>query len=558
MAAEQQLLAGKAAEDSDPLQALVAYARALELAPDHPVALPAAVAILERTRTSEHKPALAQLIRRCLNSPLGNKEALAAPACRQLKLKYGIPGRRADLPLADLAADQLLLAYLCWTINADAEFEPVLVRLRQALARALDGQEVDFEIANLAAAMALQAFNNEYVWPLGADEAARLHALRAEWQAEPTAAMMQPNWLLLYGLYAPLGSLPGAEALAERPLEAWPRTLQAVVARTLLEQLEEARLRSSITPLTPITDGVSDKVRRMYEANPYPRWLSLTHGPPVDIRAVLRRKFPHMAPLPNAEGPLRVLMPGAGTGRHALLVAARYRDAAVTAVDLSLASLAYGKRMAARFGLDTIAFHQGDILRLGGLSEIYDLIECIGVLHHMAEPEAGFESLLRCLRTGGAIQVMVYASSHRESIIAYRKALGDRAPPEDVVAIRALRQRIIAGNGDVADLQSLTRRPDFYATSGFRDLLLHVQEVSFTLARLRRMVEAAGADFLGFEFTSGRVMQMFHDGEAQRLYRQAYPDETTLSDLSNWECLEDRHPGLFNNYCFWCQKPGGV
>ena len=72
------------------------------------------------------------------------------------------------------------------------------------------------------------------------------------------------------------------------------------------------------------------------------------------------------------------------------------------------------------------------------------------------------------------------------------------------------------------------------------------------------MVEAAGVDFLGFEFTSGRVMRMFDDGEAQRLYREAYPDEATLSDLDNWERLEDRHPGLFNNYFFWCQKPGGV
>ena len=103
----------------------------------------------------------------------------------------------------------------------------------------------------------------------------------------------------------------------------------------------------------------------------------------------------------------------------------------------------------------------------------------------------------------------------------------------------------------------MTNRPDFYSTSAFHDLLLDVQEVSFTLARVRRMVERAGAAFLGFEFTTGRVMEMTQEGQAQRLYRQTYPGEETLSDLSNWESLEAEHTRLFNNYFFWCQKPSG-
>ncbi len=555
MAAQQQVLAGKAVEKSDPLKALVAYARALELAPEHRVALSSAVAILERTKTSTYKPALAELIQRCLRSSLGNKEALAAPACRQLKLKYHLPGWPADRSLRDLSKDQLLLSYLCWAINANAEFELFLVRLRRELALALDKPEAAFEIANLAAAMALQAFNNEYVWPLTEEERARLDGLQAEWQASPETVVEKPNQLLLYALYAPLQSLPHAEDLGERPIQAWPPTVQAVVARTLLEPLQEERLKPTITPLTTISDGVSSKVRQMYEANPYPRWVSLALGPVVDIRMDLRHKFPPLEPIPESEGPLRVLMPGAGTGRHALLVASRYRNVQVTAIDLSLASLAYGKRMAARQGIDNIAFHQGDILQLGQLGEGYDLIECIGVLHHMEDPERGFENLMRCLRPGGAIQVMLYARSHREQVIAFRKALGDKGRSTDIESVRALRQEIMRGDGAFADLRAMTNRPDFYSTSAFHDLLLHVQEVSFTVSRVRRMVETAGATFVGFEFTTGRVMEMTHESKAQRLYRQAYPGEVTLSDLSNWESLEAKHPRLFNNYFFWCQKP---
>lgn len=68
-------------------------------------------------------------------------------------------------------------------------------------------------------------------------------------------------------------------------------------------------------------------------------------------------------------------------------------------------------------------------------------------------------------------------------------------------------------------------------------------------------VALSSAAFLGFEFTTGRVMEMTQESQAQRLYRQAYPGEATLSDLSNWESLEAERPRLFNNYLFWCQKP---
>ena len=173
----------------------------------------------------------------------------------------------------------------------------------------------------------------------------------------------------------------------------------------------------------------------------------------------------------------------------------------------------------------------------------------------MEDPERGFENLMRCLRPGGVIQVMLYARSHREQIIAFRKTLGDKGRSMDIESVRALRQEIMRGDGAVADLRAMTNRPDFYSTSAFHDLLLHVQEVSFTVSRVRRMVETTNANFVGFEFTTGRVMEMVHESEAQRLYRQAYPDEATQSDLSNWESLEKEHPRLFSNYYFWCQKP---
>ena len=121
--------------------------------------------------------------------------------------------------------------------------------------------------------------------------------------------------------------------------------------------------------------------------------------------------------------------------------------------------------------------------------------------------------------------------------------------------IRQVRARIVRGDGDLAEFVGLARRPDFHTASGFRDLILHVQESPFTIARVRKMVESTELKFIGFEFTTGRIMQMFAEGEAQRRYRETYSGDVTLSNLANWEKLERNHENLFPNYFFWCQKP---
>lgn len=54
-----------------------------------------------------------------------------------------------------------------------------------------------------------------------------------------------------------------------------------------------------------------------------------------------------------------------------------------------------------------VELHRGDLVTadLGA----FDLVYCIGVLHHLADPDAGFRSLLRHTRPGGRFHAWVYA-----------------------------------------------------------------------------------------------------------------------------------------------------
>ena len=103
-----------------------------------------------------------------------------------------------------------------------------------------------------------------------------------------------------------------------------------------------------------------------------------------------------------------VLDAGCGNGRHAYY-AGHYGAREVVAMDLSDAvETAY-----ANLGkMPNVHVVQGDIYHPpfarpddGGP---FDFIYSIGVLHHLPDPEAGFQSLVRFVRPGGAIFAWVY------------------------------------------------------------------------------------------------------------------------------------------------------
>jgi len=111
-----------------------------------------------------------------------------------------------------------------------------------------------------------------------------------------------------------------------------------------------------------------------------------------------------------------VLDAGCGIGRHAYF-AARYGAKDVVAMDLSGAVETAFRNIGSLPNAHVI---QADILappfrRAPGQ---FDFIYSIGVLHHLPDPEAGFRSLVSCLRSGGTIFGWVYG--HENNAIVHR------------------------------------------------------------------------------------------------------------------------------------------
>ena len=427
---------------------------------------------------------------------------------------------RANWPATDaaLAADELLAQVLVSVPIYPQWLEGRLTGLRRRL---LFGDGVE-ALGPLLPNLAIQCHLNEYAWALDAIERQLVERMAGRIER------LTPAEVMAVACYRPLSGIPGADVLLAR---SWTDPERAVLEEQLVAAREEQALVAQIPAITPIRGGVSQTVRAQYEEHPYPRWRHVTPMPTAG--SIFGWRIP--------EG-VEVLFAGCGTGHHAIHAGQRYGPTAkVLAVDLSRASLAYALRKTRAAGIGNMTYAQADLLELGGIGRTFDVIECSGVLHHLADPFEGARVLSALLRPGGVMKIALYSAIARVKL-GPAKALAKQYGPD---TIRELRQAIIAApDGD--PVKAAMGTTDFYSTSSLRDLIMHVQEHEMAVADLQRMVDENGLAFTAFAIGA----------ETLATYRATFPGDPAATDLANWDAFERANPTTFGGmYQFWVRKP---
>ena len=445
---------------------------------------------------------------------------------------------------ADVLKSDLLNAALRAGVVMDAKLERLLTALRRVLLLEVSPERFeDRALYAFALSLLAQAWCNDHVWAESEQESQALQRIEIDKAALLAGDLEMARRLLLLALYRPLeGMFAPDEAVSCGAIR--PKPLREAVRQHLADLQEVIHAAAAIPRLAPLTDETSRRVARHYEASPYPRWQSLHVSQAGAMKAMLSRFF-----MPDRlafmDGPFDVLVAGAGTGKQALQSALAYGpQARVLALDLSAESLGYAQSMAERYRVENVSFMVADILDLDRQDRQFDIIECVGVLHHLADPWAGWRKLLSQLKPGGLMYVGLYSAIARADIRSLREEPDYPGPDCDDSTARAWRAQLIERPAGTPGAELANSR-DFYTLHEFRDLALHPAEQHVTLDEMARFLDENGLAFRGFTLDP-LVLQAF---------ASEHPDSEWPGSLADWQAFERAQPRVFEAmYRFWCER----
>ncbi|ROH93211.1 class I SAM-dependent methyltransferase [Stagnimonas aquatica] len=454
-----------------------------------------------------------------LAAPLAEYLALSPPVAAALSA----PDPVSTAVLAALEADLLLHRLLALSPLPQPRWEALLAALAARLL--IEAGAACQRYPRLLVALALWAQQTGRL-ALPTTDATVRAAAHASLIAAAAQGRPPPEALLAWAFLAAAPE-PGdwAPVLARLPAG-------ELVRRLLAEPLAEAELARSWPAATTVDAGLAAQ----YEDDPYPRWQAEPRRPWPPPAGVTRL-------LPARP---RVLIAGCGSGQQLLRAADRYPGARLQALDFSRSSLAYAQRACAAAGLRGVEWRCADLLSLTGSGARYDLVECIGVLHHLPDPAAGLAALASVLAPGGLLCAAVYSARARAEVRRLRELWPAPAFEGDEAVVRQGRAAYLRGDYGSPD-PAIVGSIDFYSRAGCRDLLFNRRERHYRLPEFLAEAEAAGFDWLQLEAPAPVAEQA-----ARRLGRPA-----ERLDAAQWDAYEADAPRSFGGmYQVWLRRRG--
>ena len=314
-----------------------------------------------------------------------------------------------------------------------------------------------------------------------------------------------------------------------------------LIKMQIKDYIDEQKLKTTIKSFE-ISNKISKLVRNQYEENPYPRWRYANINPKANFLFELNSDIsPNKIFIKNDFINTKTLIAGCGTGQQ-LARRIDYKGSSVLAVDLSISSLAFAKRKMQELNINNIEFLHLDLLKLENLKQKFDIIECVGVLHHLEDPELGLKVLLNILKPNGFLKLGLYSELARKHIIEARKIIKNNNFSNNIDEIRNFREMIKNNNNN--SFQKLNLNFDFHTTSSVRDLIFHAQEHQFTIPKISKLIQKYNLEFLGFTNKS-----------IKKDYSNFFKDDEKNTSLKNWNEFEIKYPDIFQGmYQFWIKK----
>lgn len=296
-------------------------------------------------------------------------------------------------------------------------------------------------------------------------------------------------------------------------------------------------------------DPRGDGVSRQYDRWEYPppvtdlaAWTT-NHWDWFDPYWAHRMMWPNRDYKPD----LDILVAGCGTFQAAVL-AYMNRAAHVVAIDVSRSALDHHRRLKDKHGLDNLDLHLLPVEEVSALSSDFDLIVSSGVLHHTADPLAGLTALGECLRTDGALGVMLYAKYGRIGVDMLESAFRDLGLSQDETSVQLVVQALAVLPPDHPVRPYLRSATDLMSEGALVDTFLHARQRSYTVDECLDLVAAAGLTFQGWLRNSPYYP---HDFIAPASRLQSVVNQ--LPDAKLWSVMERLQPSNATHFFLACR-----
>ncbi|MEA5462657.1 class I SAM-dependent methyltransferase [Leptothoe sp. PORK10 BA2] len=250
--------------------------------------------------------------------------------------------------------------------------------------------------------------------------------------------------------------------------------------------------------------AVSAAVAKLYDTYPFPPEPFLDEPPPgYNWRWYWPTAYNFCTGKLPATEQVRILDAGCGSGVSTEYLVHLNPQAQVTGIDLSAGTLEVARERCQRSRADRVNFHNLSIYDVDQLEGQFDLINCVGVLHHMPDPIRGIQALAHKVAPGGLLHIFVYAALGRWEISLMQQAIAmlqgeRRGDYRDGVAVGRQLFDALPENNRIVKRDKERWALENHQDECFADMYVHPQEVDYTIDTLFELIDASGLEFVGF------------------------------------------------------------
>ncbi|PSB43481.1 SAM-dependent methyltransferase [Cyanosarcina cf. burmensis CCALA 770] len=303
------------------------------------------------------------------------------------------------------------------------------------------------------------------------------------------------------------------------------------------------------------SQSISAAVAKLYDTYPFPPEPLLDEPPPgYNWRWNWLAAYSFCTGQKPQKQDIRILDAGCGTGVGTEYLVHLNPQAQVVGIDLSAGALAVARERCQRSGANRVEFQHLSLYDAEQLPGEFDLINCVGVLHHLPDPIRGIQAIASKLAPGGIMHIFVYGELGRWEIKLMQQAIAllqndKQGDYRDGVQIGRKLFASLPENNRLVKREKSRWAMENQRDECFADMYVHPQEIDYNIDTLFDLIDASGLTFLGFSNPNFWQIERLL-GKDPSLLERTNP----LSDRAKYRLIELLDPEV-THYEFFLGRP---